>query len=69
MISTNNEQEPIVDNTLFEGFTKDERMNFLALNLALNYYKPVQGKDFQDFDKVTKRAKEIVQFIKKGKLT
>ena len=68
MISTNNdnEQEPIVDNTLFEGFTKDERMNFLAMNLALNYYKPVQGKDYQDFEKVNKRAKEIVKFIKKG---
>lgn len=69
MISTNNEQEPIVDNTLFEGFTKDERINFLALNLALNYYKPVQGQGFQDFEKITKRAKELVQFIKKGRLT
>jgi hypothetical protein len=26
----------------------------------------VQGKDYQDFEKVNKRAKEIAKFIKKG---
>jgi hypothetical protein len=26
----------------------------------------VQGKDFQDFEKINKRAKEMVKFIKKG---
>lgn len=66
MITTNGD-DTNVSNTLFEGFTKDERINFLALSMCLQYYKPmVQGKDYQDFDKVNKRAKEIAKFIKKG---
>lgn len=66
MINTNGD-DINVNNTLFEGFTKEERINFLALNMCLQYYKPmVQGKDFQDFEKINKRAKEMVKFIKKG---
>ena len=66
MITTNGD-DTNVSNTLFEGFTKDERINFLALSMCLQYYKPmVQGKDYQDFEKVNKRAKEIAKFIKKG---
>ena len=66
MITTNGDVTS-VNSTLFEGFTKDERINFLALSMCLQYYKPmVQGKDYQDFEKVNKRAKEIAKFIKKG---
>lgn len=66
MITTNGD-DTNVNSTLFEGFTKDERINFLALSMCLQYYKPmVQGKDYQDFEKVNKRAKEIAKFIKKG---
>jgi hypothetical protein len=40
----------------------------LGISAALQYYKPmVQGKDYQDFEKILKRAKEIATFIKKGK--
>lgn len=68
MINTNGE-EPQVNNSLFDGFTKDERINFLGINTAMQYYKPmVQGKDYPDFDKILKRAKEIATFIKKGKI-
>jgi len=67
MITTNGD-DTNVSSTLFEGFTKEERINFLGISAALQYYKPmVQGKDYQDFEKILKRAKEIATFIKKGK--
>lgn len=67
MITTNGD-DTNVSSTLFEGFTKEERINFLGISAVLQYYKPmVQGKDYQDFDKILKRAKEIATFIKKGK--
>ena len=66
MITTNGD-DTNVSSTLFEGLTKDERSNFLALSMCLQYYKPMlQGKDFQDFDKINRRAKEMAKFIKTG---
>ena len=66
MITTNGD-DTNVNSTLFEGLTKDERINFLALNMCLQYYKPMlQGKDFQDFEKINRRAKEMAKFIKNG---
>lgn len=66
MITTNGDDTNI-NSTLFEGLTKDERINFLALSMCLQYYKPMlQGKDFQDFDKINRRAKEMAKFIKTG---
>lgn len=66
MITTNGD-DTNVNSTLFEGLTKDERINFLALSMCLQYYKPMlQGKDFQDFDKINRRAKEMAKFIKTG---
>ena len=66
MITTNGD-DTNVSSTLFEGLTKDERINFLALSMCLQYYKPMlQGKDFQDFDKINRRAKEMTKFIKTG---
>ena len=66
MITTNGD-DTNVSSTLFEGLTKDERINFLALSMCLQYYKPMlQGKDFQDFDKINRRAKEMAKCIKTG---
>lgn len=66
MITTNGD-DTNVSSTLFEGLTKDERINFLALSMCLQYYKPMlQGKDFQDFEKINRRAKEMAKFIKTG---
>lgn len=66
MITTNGD-DTNVNSTLFEGLTKDERINFLALSMCLQYYKPMlQGKDFQDFEKINRRAKEMAKFIKTG---
>ena len=66
MITTNGD-DTNVSSTLFEGLTKDERINFLALSMCLQYYKPMlRGKDFQDFDKINRRAKEMAKFIKTG---
>ena len=66
MITTNGD-DTNVSSTLFEGLTKDERINFLALSMCLQYYKPMlQGKDFRDFDKINRRAKEMAKFIKTG---
>ena len=66
MITTNGDDTNI-NSTLFEGLTKDERINFLALSMCLQYYKPMlQGKDFQDFDKINRRANEMAKFIKTG---
>lgn len=66
MITTNGDYTNI-SSTLFEGLTKDERINFLALSMCLQYYKPMlQGKDFQDFEKINRRAKEMAKFIKTG---
>lgn len=66
MITTNGDDTNI-NSTLFEGLTKDERINFLALSMCLQYYKPMlQGKDFQDFEKINRRAKEMAKFIKNG---
>lgn len=66
MITTNGD-DTNVNSTLFEGLTKDERINFLALSMCLQYYKPMlQGKDFQDFEKINRRAKEMAKFIKIG---
>ena len=66
MITTNGDDTNI-NSTLFEGLTKDERINFLALSMCLQYYKPMlQGKDFQDFEKINRRAKEMAKFIKTG---
>jgi hypothetical protein len=69
MINTNDEEiKTIEEKNLFEGFSKEERLNLISLKLALDYYKPmVQGKDFQDIDKVKTRAKEFAKFIEKGK--
>ena len=66
MITTNGDDTNI-NSTLFEGLTKDERINFLALSMCLQYYKPMlQGKDFQDFDKINRRDTEMAKFIKTG---
>ena len=66
MINTNGD-EINVNSTLFDGFTKEEKLNFLGISEALQYYKPIaQGKDYPDFEKILRRAKDIVTFIKKG---
>lgn len=65
MINTsNNEIYSEAVKSLMESLSKDEKINLVALQMTLDYYRPrYKERDYMDIERIEQRAKEFAKFI------